>query len=132
MYFTKEQLVGILKSLTDTFAQGELLVELMRQKMMKENMHDAVKHTNARFGWGIDKTIYWLEQITGMISMFLTSCFDQYIVLSILIQIQQPFLIVFSQLHFMPAFIKQMQITVSCPEIIIILSNGRKDSIFCC
>ena len=56
MYFSKEQITDILANLTNTFSKGVLLVELMKQSMMKEDMHDTVKHTNARFGWGIDKS----------------------------------------------------------------------------
>ena len=56
MYFSREQIATILNSLTASFSEGVLLVELMRQKMMKEDMHDTVKHTNATFGWGIEKT----------------------------------------------------------------------------
>lgn len=56
MYFSREQVSAILNHLTTVFQEGVLLVELMRQKMMKEDMHDTVKHTNAKFGWGINKT----------------------------------------------------------------------------
>lgn len=56
MYFSKEQVCAVLKALTDNFGAGVLLAELMRRKMMKEKMHDTVKHTNAKFGWGIDKS----------------------------------------------------------------------------
>ncbi|MCM1106461.1 MAG: class I SAM-dependent methyltransferase [Blautia sp.] len=52
MYFSKEQVGTVLHSITDFFDRGFLLAELMHPKMMKEKMHDTVKHTNARFGWG--------------------------------------------------------------------------------
>lgn len=52
MYFTKDQVKTILNNITDAFGRGFLLAELMHPKMMREKMHDTVKHTNARFGWG--------------------------------------------------------------------------------
>lgn len=52
MYFSKEQVGTILHNITDFFDRGLLLAELMHPKMMKEKMHDTVKHTNAKFGWG--------------------------------------------------------------------------------
>ncbi|MCM1345126.1 MAG: class I SAM-dependent methyltransferase [Lachnospiraceae bacterium] len=52
MYFSKEQVGTVLHNITDSFDRGFLLAELMHPKMMKEKMHDTVKHTNARFGWG--------------------------------------------------------------------------------
>ena len=53
MYFSKEQVRKILNNIIDSFGRGFLLAELMHPKMMKEKMHDTVKHTNAKFGWGI-------------------------------------------------------------------------------
>ena len=38
MYFSREQIATILNSLTTGFPKGVLLVELMRQKMMKEDI----------------------------------------------------------------------------------------------
>ncbi|MCM1543617.1 MAG: class I SAM-dependent methyltransferase [Blautia sp.] len=52
MYFSKEQVSTILHNITDSFGRGFLLAELMHPKMMKEKVHDTVKHTNAKFGWG--------------------------------------------------------------------------------
>ena len=52
MYFSKEQVRTILNNITDSFDRGFLLAELMHPKMMKEKMHDTLKHTNAKFGWG--------------------------------------------------------------------------------
>ena len=52
MYFSKEQVRTILNNITDSFGRGFFLAELMHPKMMKEKMHDTVKHTNAKFGWG--------------------------------------------------------------------------------
>ena len=52
MYFSKEQVRTILNNITSSFGRGFLLAELMHPKMMKEKMHDTVKHTNAKFGWG--------------------------------------------------------------------------------
>lgn len=52
MYFSKEQVKTILNHLTDSFSRAFLLVELMHPKMMKEDMHDTIKHTDVKFGWG--------------------------------------------------------------------------------
>lgn len=52
MYFSKEQIKAILNNITSSFDRGFLLAELMHPKMMKEKMHDTVKHTKAKFGWG--------------------------------------------------------------------------------
>ncbi|MCM1104356.1 MAG: class I SAM-dependent methyltransferase, partial [Clostridium sp.] len=52
MYFSKEQVRTILHNITGSFERGFLLAELMHPKMMKEKVHDTVKHTNAKFGWG--------------------------------------------------------------------------------
>ena len=52
MYFSKEQVKTILNNITGSFERGFLLAELMHPKMMKEKMHDTLKHTNAKFGWG--------------------------------------------------------------------------------
>ncbi len=47
-----QQVMAILNNITGSFGRGFLLAELMHPKMMKEKMHDTVKHTNAKFGWG--------------------------------------------------------------------------------
>ena len=52
MYFSKEQVRTILNNITDSFDRGFFLAELMHPKMVKEKIHDTVKHTNAKFGWG--------------------------------------------------------------------------------
>lgn len=52
MYFSKEQVKNVLNSITASFDRGFLLAELMHPKMMNEKMHDTVKNTNAKFGWG--------------------------------------------------------------------------------
>lgn len=52
MYFSKEQVKTLLNSVTALFDRGFLLAELMHPKMMNEKMHDTVKNTNAKFGWG--------------------------------------------------------------------------------
>lgn len=52
MYFDKEQNKQILDILTENFAHGYLVVEMMRPSMMDEKKHETVKHTNAKFGWG--------------------------------------------------------------------------------
>ena len=52
MYFKREEVKKILNNITGYFANGYLLAELMHPKMMKEKVHDTVRHTNAKFGWG--------------------------------------------------------------------------------
>ncbi len=52
MYFSKEQVQSLLNRITGAFNKGLLLAELMHPKMMNEKMHDTVKRTNAKFGWG--------------------------------------------------------------------------------
>lgn len=52
MYFSKEQTKSLLNNLTAFSGEGFLLAELMHPKMMNEKMHDTVKRTNAKFGWG--------------------------------------------------------------------------------
>ena len=77
MYFSREQVSAILNSLTASFSEGVLLVELMRQKMMKEDLHDTVKHTNATFGWGIEKTGEELTLLNGAISFVSETTFSE-------------------------------------------------------
>ncbi len=52
MYFSKQQVQLLLNGITGAFDKGILLAELMHPKTMNEKMHDTVKHTNAKFGWG--------------------------------------------------------------------------------
>jgi len=54
-YFSKEQVKTCLNMLCDCFEHGYLLAEL-HGKFMEKNTkhHDAVKNTNATFGWGTD------------------------------------------------------------------------------
>ncbi len=77
MYFSKEQVSSVLKILTDNFKDGFLLAEVMRQKMMKEKMHDTVKHTNAVFGWGIDKSAMELRELCGKLSFVSETSFSE-------------------------------------------------------
>lgn len=52
-YFSKEQVKTCLNMLCDCFAHGYLLAELHSPVLEKNaKRHDAVKHTNATFGWG--------------------------------------------------------------------------------
>ncbi|MEE3450409.1 MAG: class I SAM-dependent methyltransferase [Acutalibacteraceae bacterium] len=52
-YFSKEQVKTCLNMLFDSFEHGYLLVELYSPFLEKNSKHhDAVKHTNATFGWG--------------------------------------------------------------------------------
>lgn len=54
-----------------------MLAEVMRQKMMKEKMHDTVKHTNAVFGWGIDKSAMELRELCGKLSFVSETSFSK-------------------------------------------------------
>ena len=52
-YFSKEQVRTCLNMLCDSFEHGYLLAELHSPFLEKNSKHhDAVKHTNAAFGWG--------------------------------------------------------------------------------
>ncbi len=52
-YFSKEQVKICLNMLCDSFPQGYLLAELHSPFLEKNSKHhDAVKNTNASFGWG--------------------------------------------------------------------------------
>jgi O-methyltransferase involved in polyketide biosynthesis len=52
-YFSKEQVKTCLNMLCDSFEHGFLLAELHSPFLEKHGSHhDAVKHTNATFGWG--------------------------------------------------------------------------------
>lgn len=52
-YFSKEQVTTCLKMLCDSFEHGYLLGELHSPLLEKHSeKHDAIKNTNAKFGWG--------------------------------------------------------------------------------
>ena len=52
-YFSKDQVKTCLNMLCDSFPHGYLLAELHSPFLEKNGKHhDAVKHTNATFGWG--------------------------------------------------------------------------------
>jgi O-methyltransferase involved in polyketide biosynthesis len=52
-YFSKEQVKTCLNMLCDSFPHGYLLAELHSPFLEKNSKHhDAVKNTNATFGWG--------------------------------------------------------------------------------
>ncbi len=52
-YFSKEQVKTCLNMLCDCFPRGYLVVELHSPFLEKHGKHhDAVRHTNATFGWG--------------------------------------------------------------------------------
>lgn len=54
-YFSKEQVKTCLNMLCDSFEHGYLLAELHSPFLEKNGKHhDAVKHTNATFGWGTE------------------------------------------------------------------------------
>ena len=44
---------------------------------MKEDLHDTVKHTNATFGWGIEKTGEELTLLNGAISFVSETTFSE-------------------------------------------------------
>ncbi len=61
-YFSKEQVKTCLNMLCDCFPHGYLLAELHSPFIEKNSRHhDAVKHTNATFGWGTKSGEEYLE-----------------------------------------------------------------------
>ncbi len=61
-YFSKEQVKTCLNMLCDSFPHGYLLAELHSPFTEKNSRHhDAVKHTNASFGWGTKSGKEYLE-----------------------------------------------------------------------
>ena len=61
-YFSKEQVKTCLNMLCDCFPHGYLLAELHYPFLEKHGSHhDAVKHTNATFGWGTKSGEDYLE-----------------------------------------------------------------------
>ena len=61
-YFSKEQVKTCLNMLCDSFEHGFLLAELHSPFLEKHGSHhDAVKHTNATFGWGTKSGKEYLE-----------------------------------------------------------------------
>ena len=61
-YFSKEQVKTCLNMLCDSFPKGYLLAELHSPFLEKNSKHhDAVKNTNATFGWGTKSGKEYLE-----------------------------------------------------------------------
>ena len=61
-YFSKDQVKTCLNMLCDSFEHGYLLAELHSPFLEKNGSHhDAVKHTNATFGWGTKSGLEYLE-----------------------------------------------------------------------
>lgn len=61
-YFSKDQVKTCLNMLCDSFPHGFLLAELHSPFLEKNSKHhDAVKHTNASFGWGTKSGKEYLE-----------------------------------------------------------------------
>ena len=61
-YFSKEQVKTCLNMLCDSFPHGYLLAELHSPFLEKNSKHhDAVKNTNATFGWGTKSGAEYLE-----------------------------------------------------------------------
>ncbi len=61
-YFTKEQVKTCLNMLCDSFPNGYLLAELHSPFLEKNSKHhDAVKNTNATFGWGTKSGLEYLD-----------------------------------------------------------------------
>ena len=70
-YFSKDQVKTCLNMLCDSFTHGYLLAELHSQFLEKNSKHhDAVKNTNATFGWGTKsgKEYLELEPRLGLVS----------------------------------------------------------------
>ncbi|MBO5561427.1 MAG: class I SAM-dependent methyltransferase [Firmicutes bacterium] len=61
-YFSKDQVKTCLNMLCDSFEHGYLLAELHSPLLEKygSKHHDAVKHTNASFGWGTESAEEYL------------------------------------------------------------------------
>lgn len=76
MYFSQEQVKQILDIISDKFKYGYLIVELMNQSVMKENMHETVKYTDARFGWGC-KNGHALEELNGRFELLSENSFSK-------------------------------------------------------
>lgn len=61
-YFTKEQTETCLHMLCDSFEHGYLLAEMNSPIMAQHSKyHDAIKNTNATFGWGTDSGAEFVE-----------------------------------------------------------------------
>ena len=61
-YFSKEQVKTCLNMLCDSFPHGYLLAEQHSPLLEKNSKHhDAIKHTNATFGWGTKSAAENLE-----------------------------------------------------------------------
>ena len=61
-YFSKDQVKTCLNMLCDSFPKGYLLAELHSPFLEKNSKHhDAVKNTNATFGWGTKNGKEYLE-----------------------------------------------------------------------
>ena len=61
-YFSKDQVKICLNMLCDSFSHGYLLAELHSPFLEKNSKHhDAVKNTNATFGWGTRSGKEYLE-----------------------------------------------------------------------
>ena len=68
MYFSKEEMRRLLENLRDNFPEGYLVCELMHPSMMKEEKHDTVKATRAKFGWGTESG-HDLEALCGAFTL---------------------------------------------------------------
>ncbi len=77
-YFSKEQVKTCLNMLCDNFEHGYLLAELHSPFLEKNGKHhDAVKHTNATFGWGTESGEEYLELESRMHLVSETSYNDE-------------------------------------------------------
>lgn len=54
MYFSREQISSVLRSLQKGFPKGFLAAELMRQRSMNKKRHDTLRYSKAEFGWGCE------------------------------------------------------------------------------
>ncbi len=77
-YFSKEQVKTCLNMLCDSFPHGYLLAELHSPFLEKNSKHhDAVKNTNATFGWGTKSGREYLALEPRMTLVPETSCNEE-------------------------------------------------------
>ena len=76
-YFSKDQVKICLNMLCDCFGHGYLLAELHSPFMEKNSKHhDAVKHTNATFGWGTESGEEYLD-LEGRMSLVSETSYNE-------------------------------------------------------
>lgn len=76
-YFSKEQVTTCLNMLCDSFEHGYLLAELHSPLLEKHSKkHDAIRNTNAKFGWGT-KSGKEYEEIEPRIHMISETSYNE-------------------------------------------------------